>query len=101
MTGSGCPPDSPCYLGFPNAADNAFDWHVHGSGSPDGGRAYLGNNSLHWGVHDGPPSMDTTRLKQLDAVQTTAPFFPGWNGVTSELSFKHQAWTASSPGTSC
>ena len=60
------------------------------SASPDGGRAYLGNNSLHWGVHPGAASADTTRLKQLDAIRTTNPVNLGWNGVTSELTFKHQ-----------
>ncbi|HEX5042050.1 MAG TPA: hypothetical protein VFV75_04040 [Candidatus Polarisedimenticolaceae bacterium] len=79
-----------CYVGFPNVADNAFDWHVHGAASPDGGRAYLGSSSLHWGVHPGPAGMDTTRLKQLDAIRTTDPINLGWNGVTSELRFKHQ-----------
>jgi hypothetical protein len=58
--------------------------------SPDGGRAYLGNNSLHWGVHPGAASADTTRLKQLDAIRTTNPINLGWNGVVPELSFKHQ-----------
>jgi len=80
-----------CYVGFPNASDNAFDWHVHALSSPDGGRAYLGNNSLHWGMHPGAFSADTTRLKQLDALRTALPVNLGWNGVTSELSFKHQA----------
>ncbi len=36
-----------CYLGFPTASENAYDWHVHTTSAPDGGRAYLGNNSLH------------------------------------------------------
>jgi hypothetical protein len=81
---------TPCYLGFSTPTDNGYDWHVHGTSSPDAGRAYLGNNSLHWGVHAGPASADTTRLKQLDAIRTTLPINLGWNGVTSVLSFKHQ-----------
>src|SRR6185503_18603919 len=40
--------------------------------------------------HPGPAGMDTTRLKQLDAIRTTNPINLGWNGVTSELRFKHQ-----------
>ncbi len=79
-----------CYVGFTNAANNGYDWHVHGLTAPDGGRAYLGNQSLHWGVHSGPASADTTRLKQLDAIRTTLPINLGWNGVASVLSFKHQ-----------
>jgi hypothetical protein len=79
-----------CYLGFPNAADNAFDWHVHGLASPDGGRAFLGNNSLHWGMHPGAAASDTTRLKQLDALRTVDPVNLGWSGPAAELSFKHQ-----------
>jgi hypothetical protein len=79
-----------CYLGFTTPANNAFDWHVHGLASPDGGRAYLGNNSLHWGVHPGPASADTTRLAQLDAIRSNLPVNLGWNGVSSVLSFKHQ-----------
>jgi hypothetical protein len=81
---------STCYLGAPTAVQNAYDWHIHGLASPDGGRAYLGNNSLHWGVHPGPASSDTTRLKQLDAIRVNNTVNLGWNGVTPELSFKHQ-----------
>ena len=79
-----------CYLGFPLFSDNGFDWHVHGTGSPDGGRAYLGSKALHYGMHPGAASADTSRLKQLDAIRTNLPINLGWNGVTSELSFKHQ-----------
>ena len=79
-----------CFMGGPTAAQNAYDWHVHTMASPDGGRAYLGNNSLHWGMHPGAASQDTTRLRQLDAIRTTNPINLGWNGVTSDLTFKHQ-----------
>jgi hypothetical protein len=78
-----------CFVGLPSG--NAYDWHVHGTGSPDGGRAYLGSNSLHWGMHGGPASMDTSRLSQMDAIRMSLPVNLGWNGVTSVLSFKHQA----------
>ncbi len=79
-----------CYLGFSSPIDNGYDWQVHGTSSPDGGRAYMGKNALHWGVHVGAASADTTRLKQLDAIRTSLPINLGWNGVTSVLSFKHQ-----------
>ena len=45
-------------------------------------------------MHPGAASADTTRLKQLDAIRTTNPINLGWNGVTSELSFKHQVGLA-------
>jgi len=81
---------SSCYMGGFSAAQNAYDWHVHTTASPDGGRAYLGNNSLHWGVHPGQASEDTTRLGQLDTIRITNTVNLDWNGVTSDLSFKHQ-----------
>ena len=87
-----------CYLG--STAADAFDWHVHTTATADAGRAYLGNNSLHWGLHPGAASADTTRLKQLDAVRTNLPVNLGWNGVTSELSFKHQVALSNSDYTS-
>jgi hypothetical protein len=89
FVGSGSYQRQNCYVGLPSG--NAFDWHVHGMSSPDAGRAYLGNNSLHWGMHIGGASLDTSRMGQLDAVRTSTPVNLGWNGVTSELSFKHQA----------
>ncbi len=89
-----------CYLGFTNPADNAFDWHVHGTSSLDGGRAYLGSQSMHWGVHATSPSADTTRLKQLDAIRTNNSINLGWNGVTSVLSFKQQVALTNSDYTS-
>jgi len=79
-----------CYLGAFPAAQNAYDWHIHGLASPDGGRAYLGNNSLHWGRHPGAASADTTSLKQLDAIRLNNTVNLGWNGVVSDLSFKHE-----------
>jgi hypothetical protein len=79
-----------CFMGAPTPAQNAYDWHVHTTSSPDGGRAYLGNNSLHWGVHAGSAAMDTTRLRQLEAIRTTNPINLGWNGVSPELAFKQE-----------
>jgi hypothetical protein len=80
-----------CFLGFTNAAGNAFDWHIHTTASPDGGRAYDGTRSLHLGVHPGAASADTTRLSQLDAIRTTAPIYLGaFSGASPQLSYKHQ-----------
>ena len=58
-----------CYLQFTTPANSAFDWHVHGLASPDGGALPPGSNSLHWGVHRPGLSVDTTRLAQLDAIR--------------------------------
>ncbi len=79
-----------CFMGAPTPAQNAYDWHVHTTSSPDGGRAYLGNNSLHWGIHSGSAGLDTTHLRQLDAIRTTNPINLGWNGVSPELSLKQE-----------
>ena len=90
-----------CFLGGDTPAENRYDWHVHGFASPDGGRAYLGNNALHWGVHPGAANIDTTRLRQLDAIRNNVPVNLGWNGVTSELSFKQQVALADCDYLSC
>jgi len=63
--------DNPdCYMGsFSQTPVNA--WHVHGTGRPDGGRAFSGIYSLHYGVHPSlDPSLDTYQLSQLDAIRT-------------------------------
>ncbi len=90
-----------CFLGASLPVNNGYDWHVHGLTSPDGGRAYLGNNSLHWGVHPGAANADTTRLKQLDAIRSFLPVNLGWNGVVPELSFKHQVGLVDCDYVSC
>jgi hypothetical protein len=86
-------PDNPncpdCFLGFLNIADNAYDWQVHTTGSPDGGRAFTGNNSLHYGKEGSIPDLDTSRLKQLDAIRTDAPINLPVDTIP-ELVFKHQ-----------
>jgi len=91
-------PDSPdsntfgntaCYLGFQDTSKNAFDWHVHQTSSPDGGRAFVGSRSLHFGEHRGSAEFDTIRLSQMDAVRTTNPISLDLTG-TSDLSFTHQ-----------
>jgi hypothetical protein len=77
-----------CYMGV---GGNAYDWHLHNTSSGDGGRAFTGTRSLHWGVHQSAgPSRDTTRLAQLDAIRTTNPINLGVGAVNPELSFKHQ-----------
>jgi hypothetical protein len=87
-------PDNPnwpdCFLGFVNTSDNAYDWHVHRTDAVDGGRAFSGDHSLHFGKHGSIPDNDTTRLKQLDAIRTTAPINLDYAGPPPELSFKQQ-----------
>ncbi len=75
--------------GIPSNGVN--DWHAHGTTAPDGGRAYSGSWSLHFGTHSGAASQDSTRLRSIDAVRvlganalnvgTTPPI---------ELTYKHQ-----------
>lgn len=64
--------DSECYLGFPAGQDPVNDWHVHATTHPDGGRAFLGSRSLHYGIH-GDPGFDTYALSQMDAIRTKTP----------------------------
>jgi hypothetical protein len=58
-----------CYLGFGAGQSPVNDWHPHSQS--DGGRAFLGIRSLHYGKH--LPSSSTTSLSQLAAVRTRAP----------------------------
>ena len=63
--------DTECYLGFRAGQSPNNHWHSHSTANPDGGRAYLGSRSLHYGVHTpGNPGADTTGLSQLDAIRT-------------------------------
>jgi len=63
--------DTECYLGFAAGQSPNNAWHPHGTIMPDGGRSYLGMQSLHYGTHTvGNPGLDTTMLSQLDAVRT-------------------------------
>jgi hypothetical protein len=42
--------------------------------SPDGGRAFLGGASLHYGTHTfGNPALDTYQFGQLDAIRSKVP----------------------------
>jgi len=60
-----------CYLGFPAGQSPVNDWHVHTASSPDGGRAFGGTRSLHYGRHvPGNPAQDTYPLAQLDAIRS-------------------------------
>ncbi len=62
--------DSDCYLGFASGQPIANDWHRHTTADVDGGRAYLGGSSLHYGIHTpGNPALDTVGLSQLDAIR--------------------------------
>jgi len=63
--------DTECYVGFQAGQSPINDWHAHTTAAPDGGRAYLGTASLHYGKHTpGNPGNDTYGLSQLDAVRT-------------------------------
>jgi len=66
--------DTECYLGFASGQNPINDWHLHGTTSVDGGRAFQGSTSLHYGRHTpGDPGLDTTSLSQLDAMRTKSP----------------------------
>ncbi len=73
---------------------NDQGWHVHGTTSPDGGRAYLGSNSLHWGAHPNATNAayDTSYFQEMDAAATTNLLNLGMNDVTNKciISIKHQ-----------
>ncbi len=114
--------DTECYLGFIAGQTPNNEWHVHGTMAPDGGRSYLGVQSLHYGHHiTGNPGQDTTMLSQMDAIRTKANvnlaarvcaalqsgFVQSCNSAADctspaspcvsaspELSFKHQVSTA-------
>ncbi len=83
-----------CFLGFTNPANNGFDWHIAGTsgGSTDpGGRAKGGTRSAHWGMHPSNNAADnTTRLKQLEAIHTTASWLLGWTNANPKLQVWHQ-----------
>ncbi len=65
-------PDSSgeCWLGSTLGQDPGNDWHIHDTFQADGGRAYLGVNSLHYGRHLGNPALDTYSFSQMDAIRT-------------------------------
>ncbi|HSC70492.1 MAG TPA: hypothetical protein VLH58_04015, partial [Candidatus Methylomirabilis sp.] len=53
--------------------DNDNDWHIHTTaGSPDGGKAFQGTQSGHWGLHTDPTNRagDTIHLRQIAAFVT-------------------------------
>jgi len=113
--------ETDCYLGFIAGQVPNNDWHVHTTMAPDGGRSYLGVQSLHYGHHTpGNPGLDTTMLSQMDAIRTAninlaarvcsalqSGFVQSCNSAADctnpaspcvsaspELSFKHQVSTA-------
>ncbi len=96
-----------CFLGqsFFGEPDEWYDFHTHTpTNSPDGGRAFSGNDSLHMGSHPDAANagFDTYHLSQLDAIATTNPVNLD-TAATSVLSFKHQvslidSRTVNSPG---
>jgi len=59
--------DPMCYLGFASGA-NLNDWHLHATSSPDGGRAFLGTRSAHFGTH--PGGVDTMSMSQMDLLRS-------------------------------
>ncbi len=85
-----------CYLGFAGKTDefNIFDWHIHSTASPDGGRAFLGSNSLHYGFHQSASAdNDITHFSSMDAIRINNPVNLGYTPVTPgdpEMSFKMQ-----------
>lgn len=80
-----------CFPG--GTVSNGFnDWHAHGTSSPDGGRAYSGSWSVHFGKHGTTAANDTTRLRSIDAIRlanSSAINLGTASGI--ELTFKHQA----------
>ena len=118
-----------CYLGFAagSGSTNLNLWHVHQTSAVDGGRAYAGRQSVHFGRHS-TPGMDTYDLSQLDALRMGSPITlaarvcrddasahpRACNGdgdcaavggpcisASPELSFKHQISLADNRSTSC
>jgi len=64
-------PGEDCFLGYSDGQTSANDWHIHTVSAPDGGHAYLGSSSLHYGVHTpNNPAEDTFGFNQMDAVRT-------------------------------
>jgi hypothetical protein len=82
-----------CFLGFSgDPASGVNDWHIHTSTHARMGRAFTGKQSLHLGVHINTalPDLDTTRLKQLDAVKTINPINIALPNTNPELTFAQQ-----------
>ena len=80
-----------CYPGFSYGVVAPYVWHVHRTSNADGGRAFAGNQSVHWGVHKVAidPDKDTEALSALQALTLRNPVYLGY-GANPELSFKHQ-----------
>jgi len=87
------PDATDCFLGFSaDPSSGVNDWHIHTSLSGGMGRAFTGKQSLHLGVHlnTALPDLDTTRLKQLDAIRTINPINMPLSGANAELTFAQQ-----------
>jgi len=87
------PDATDCYLGFTaDPSTGVNDWHIHTSTSGSMGRAFTNKQSLHLGVHINPasPDLDTTRLKQLDAIKTISAINMPLSGANAELTFAQQ-----------
>ncbi len=74
--------------------DTDQDWHIHTTASPDGGRAYNGNKSLHMGYHRLPssPMFDTYHTQHIMTASSGASAANVIKLGTGDpiLSFKHQ-----------
>jgi hypothetical protein len=82
-----------CFLGFVgDPATGVNDWHIHTSTHGGMGHAFTGRQSLHMGIHTNAslPDLDTTRLKQLDAIRTANPVAMPLANANPELTFAHQ-----------
>lgn len=80
-----------CYPGMSYGVIMPFDWHVHRTTNSDGGRAFIGSQSLHWGRHKvtTDPDKDTEALSALQAIGLANPVYLGF-AAQPELSFKHE-----------
>ena len=76
--------DATCFLGVDPIQNAAFHWQLSGPPSPDGGRAFAGIRSLHFGVPGtGAPGSETTPTGTLEAARTVDPINLNWDKVCS------------------
>ncbi len=87
-----------CFLGFASEPSTGVtDWHVHSTSANSAfsggvGRAFDGHQSLHLGKHNNTslPDHDTTSLKHIMSIRTTAPINLPLSGANPELNFAQQ-----------
>jgi hypothetical protein len=86
----GSPQAATCYPGNSPAHGDAVFWGIDGrfTGSPDGGRAYTGENSLYFGSYLAAPYGFTTPTGVLEAVRTSEPIDLGIGDP--QMVFRHQ-----------